>query len=133
MVSDHCDPLGRALILDKFRTDKPLQSMSNIEFHPVAKTGDLDEEEVMAVFVGQEEIALYNVEGEYYATHGVCTHENVGLADGFVEGELIECPLHSACFEIKTGKAVNPPAEVDLKTYQVKIEGDTIFVGIESN
>lgn len=119
--------------MGKFRTDKPLKSMSNIEFHPVAKTGDLDEEEVMAVFVGQEEIALYNVEGEYYATHGVCTHENVGLADGFVEGELIECPLHSACFEIKTGKAVNPPAEVDLKTYQVKIEGDTIYVGIESN
>jgi nitrite reductase/ring-hydroxylating ferredoxin subunit len=105
--------------------------MSEIEFHPVAKTDDLGEEEVMAVFVGKEEIALYNVEGEYYATHGVCTHENVGLADGFVEGDLIECPLHSACFEIKTGKAVNPPAEVDLKTYPVKVEGDTIYVGVE--
>ena len=86
--------------------------MSEIEFHAVAKTDDLGEEEVMAVFVGSEEIALYNVEGEYFATHGVCTHENVGLADGFVEGDLIECPLHNACFEIKTGKAVNPPAEI---------------------
>jgi nitrite reductase/ring-hydroxylating ferredoxin subunit len=106
--------------------------MSEIEYHAVAKTDDLGEEEVMAVFVGKEEIALYNVEGEYFATHGVCTHENVGLADGFVEGDLIECPLHSACFEIKTGKAVNPPAEVDLKTYPVKVEGDTIYVGIEA-
>ena len=107
--------------------------MGTIEYHAVAKTDDLGEEEVMAVFVGSEEIALYNVEGEFYATHGVCTHENVGLADGFVEGDLIECPLHNACFEIKTGKAVNPPAEVDLKTYPVKVEGDTIYVGIESD
>ena len=105
--------------------------MSNIEFHAVAKTDDLDPEEVIAVFIEDEEIALYNVDGEFFATHGVCTHENVGLADGFVEGDLIECPLHSACFEIKTGKAVNPPAEIDLKTYPVKVERDTIYVGME--
>ena len=107
--------------------------MSKVEYHAVAKVGDLGEEEVMAVFVGGEEIALYNVEGEFYATGGICTHENVGLADGFVEGDLIECPLHSACFEIRTGKAVNPPAEVDLKTYPVKVEGDTVYVGIETD
>tara|TARA_A100001037_G_scaffold185176_1_gene165908 strand:- start:2200 stop:2526 length:327 start_codon:yes stop_codon:yes gene_type:complete len=107
--------------------------MSEVEYHPVAKVGDLGEEDVMAVFVGKEEIALYNIEGQYFATHGICTHEDIGLADGFVEGELIECPLHSACFEIKTGKAVNPPAEVDLKTYPVKVEGDTIYVGVEQN
>lgn len=106
--------------------------MSKIEYHEVAKTDDLDEEEVMSVMVGDEEIALYNVEGEFYATHGICTHENIGLADGFVEGALVECPLHAACFEIKTGKAVNPPATVDLKTYPVKVEGDTVYVGIET-
>ncbi len=106
--------------------------MSEIEYHAVAKVGDLDDEEVMAVFVGDEEIALYNLKGEFYATHGICTHENVGLADGFVDGDLIECPLHSACFNIKTGKACNPPAEVDLKIYPVKVEGDTVYVGIES-
>ncbi|MEE2654351.1 MAG: non-heme iron oxygenase ferredoxin subunit [Pseudomonadota bacterium] len=105
--------------------------MSKVEFHPVAKIGDVSEEDVIGVFIGEEEIALYNVEGEFFATHGICTHENVGLADGFVDGDLIECPLHSACFEIKTGKAVNPPAEVDLQTYPVKVEGDTIYVGVE--
>lgn len=105
--------------------------MSEIEYHAVAKTDDLDEEEVMAVFIGDEEICIYNVEGTFYATHGICTHENVGLADGFVEGDRIECPLHSACFEIKTGRAVNAPAEVDLKIYPVKVEDDTIYVGIQ--
>ena len=105
--------------------------MSNFEYHAVAKTDDLDPEEVIAIFIADEEIALFNVDGQFFATLGVCTHENVGLADGFVEGDLIECPLHSACFEIKTGKAVNPPAEIDLKTYPVKVEGDTIYVGME--
>jgi nitrite reductase/ring-hydroxylating ferredoxin subunit len=105
--------------------------MSEIEYHAAAKTDEIPEEDVKGVVIGEEEIAIYNVEGEYYATHGICTHENIALADGFVEGELIECPLHSACFEIKTGKAVNPPAEIDLKTYPVKVEGDTIYVGIE--
>ncbi len=106
--------------------------MSNIEYHEVAKTSDLDEEEVMSVMIGDEEIALFNLKGEFYATHGICTHENIGLADGFVDGDLIECPLHAACFEIKTGKACNPPATVDLKTYPVKVEGDTVYVGIET-
>jgi MocE subfamily Rieske [2Fe-2S] domain protein len=107
--------------------------MSEIEYHAVAKTEDLDEEEVMAVFIGDEEICIYNVEGNFYATHGICTHENVGLADGYVEGDKIECPLHSACFEIKTGRAVNAPAEVDLKTYPVKVEDGTIYVGTIKN
>lgn len=107
--------------------------MSEIEFYPVAKTGDIGEEEVIEIQAGGEEICIYNVEGEFYATHAICTHENVGLADGFVEGDRIECPLHSACFEIKTGKAVNPPAEIDLKTYPVKVEGDQILVGVEKD
>ncbi len=85
----------------------------------------------MAVVVDEEDIALYRIEGRFYATHGLCTHENVKLADGFVEGSRIECPLHGACFNIKTGKAVSPPAEIDLKTYPVKFDGNTIYVGIE--
>lgn len=103
---------------------------TTIEFHPVAKTGDLDDEEVMAVFVDGREIALYNVGGEFYATDGVCTHENVGLADGFVDGDIIECPLHGGKFEIKTGKPANPPVTVGLQTYPVRIEGDSVLVGV---
>ncbi|MBB43378.1 MAG: hypothetical protein CMM44_06395 [Rhodospirillaceae bacterium] len=105
--------------------------MNEIEFHAVGKVADLEEEEVMEIKAGGEEICIYNVEGEFFATHAICTHEDIGLADGFVEGDLIECPLHAACFEIKTGKAVNPPAETDLKTYPVKVDGDSIYVGVK--
>lgn len=106
------------------------QADDTVEYHPVAKTADIEEEEVMAVFVKDKEIAVYNIDGEFYATDGVCTHENVGLADGFVEGDIIECPLHGGKFEIKTGKPANPPVTVGLATYPVKVEGDTIYVGI---
>ncbi len=105
-------------------------SDTSVEYHAVAKTDDLDEEEVMGVMIGKKEIAIYNVEGEFYATDGVCTHENVGLADGFVVGDIIECPLHGGKFEIRTGKPANPPVTVGLKTYPVKIEDGTIYVGV---
>ena len=105
-------------------------SDSAIEYHPVAKTDELDEEEVMEVKIGDKDLALYNVEGEFYATDGICTHEYVGLSDGYVDGDVIECPLHGACFDIKTGEAKTPPAAAGLDIYPVKVEGDTVYVGI---
>ena len=107
--------------------------MKEVEFHAVANEDDLEDEEVLGVLVDGREIALYRVDGEFFATQGLCTHESVKLCDGFVEGNLIECPLHSACFEIKTGKAVNPPAEIDLEVYPTKREGRTIYVGITAD
>ncbi len=106
--------------------------MSDIEFHAVAKTGDLDEGEAMQVIVGRKEIAIYNLDGEFYATDDICTHAYASLADGYVEGELIECPLHGGCFDIKTGKAMTPPVIDDLKVYEVKIDGEQVLVGVPS-
>ncbi len=104
--------------------------MSEIEFHAVAKTGDLDEGEAVQVIVGRKEIAIYNLDGAFYATDDICTHAYASLADGYIEGELIECPLHGGCFDIKTGKAMTPPVTDDLATYEVKIDGDQIMVGV---
>lgn len=104
--------------------------MSEIEFHAVAKTADLDEGEAMQVVIGRKEIAIYNLDGELYATDDICTHAYASLADGYIEGDVIECPLHGGCFEIKTGKAKTPPVTEDLKTYPVKVDGDDILVGI---
>jgi nitrite reductase/ring-hydroxylating ferredoxin subunit len=104
--------------------------MSDIEFHAVAKTGDLDEGEAIQVIVGRKEIAIYNLNGEIYATDDICTHAYASLADGYMEGELIECPLHGGCFDIKTGKAMTAPVTEDLKVYEVKIDGEQILVGV---
>ena len=104
--------------------------MSDIEFHAVAKLGELDVDEAMKVMVGRAEIALYNLGGEIYATDDICSHAFASLAEGFIENGKIECPLHGGCFDIKTGKALTPPVTDDLKTYEVKIDGEQILVGV---
>ncbi len=104
-----------------------------MKYHEVAKTGDLIEDDMMKVSAAGKEIALYNLGGEFYATDDTCTHAYASLTGGYIEGDQVECPLHGACFEIKTGKAVGLPASDDLATYPVKIEGDAVLVGIAAD
>jgi 3-phenylpropionate/trans-cinnamate dioxygenase ferredoxin subunit len=66
----------------------------------------------------------------YYATDGLCTHEQVHLADGFVMGNIIECPMHNGRFDYRTGEAKGAPACVNLRTYRVKVESGTVFVDL---
>lgn len=101
-----------------------------VEYHAVAKTDEIKDGDVMQVLIGRREIALFNVEGALYATDDMCTHAYASLADGYIEGDIIECPLHGGCFEIKTGKVASAPATEDLRTYPVKVEGDSILVGV---
>ncbi len=108
-------------------------SDTDVQFHAVATTSEVDEGEVQQVSVGRTDIALYKLDGDYYATDDICSHAYASLADGYVENGQIECPLHGACFDIKTGKALTAPASVDLKTYPVKIEGDKILVGVPTD
>lgn len=75
-------------------------------------------------------IALYRVEGVLFATDNVCTHEFAMLSEGWLEGHVIECPLHAGQFDIRTGKALCRPVETDLKTYPVKVEGDDVLVNL---
>ena len=101
-------------------------------YHDVAATGDIGEDEAQQVIIGSKEICIINKGGEFFALDDVCSHAYASLADGYVEGDNVECPLHGACFDIRTGKVKTAPATVDLKTYPVKIEGDRIKVGLPS-
>lgn len=75
-------------------------------------------------------IGLYRLEdGTVHAINDICTHEFAILSEGFVEGECIECPLHSALFNIRTGKCLGPIAEEDVQVYPVKEEGGEVFIG----
>tara|TARA_R110000787_G_scaffold92078_18_gene193856 strand:+ start:275 stop:610 length:336 start_codon:yes stop_codon:yes gene_type:complete len=105
-------------------------SDANIEFHEVANDSDIEEESAMQVTIGKTDIALYRLEGTLYATDDICTHAYASMSDGFIEDGQIECPLHGACFDIKTGKALTAPASVDLKTFPVKVEGGKVLVGV---
>jgi naphthalene 1,2-dioxygenase ferredoxin component len=96
-----------------------------------ASRGELMEGEPLGVEVAGHSIALYDIEGQLFATDNICTHAYARLSDGWLDGELIECPLHAARFDVRTGKVLDPPATEDLKTYSVRIVDDEIQVKIE--
>ena len=96
-----------------------------------ATRGDLTEGEVLGVEVAGRSIALYDADGSLYATDNICTHAYACLSDGWLDGEVIECPLHAARFDIRTGKVLDPPATEDLKTYRVRVVGDEIQVQLD--
>ncbi|RCW74056.1 bifunctional 3-phenylpropionate/cinnamic acid dioxygenase ferredoxin subunit [Pseudorhodoferax soli] len=94
----------------------------------IASAQDLQDDEVMAVTVGSARIALYRSAGEFFATDNRCTHAEASMSEGYLEDGCIECPLHQARFDIRTGKALCAPATVDLRTHAVRREGDEIYV-----
>src|ERR1700733_12883012 len=103
----------------------------SVQFHAAAKVTDVALDSMIHVKVADREIALVNLKGEFYAIGGICTHGAARLADGYIEGELVECPQHAGTFEIKTGKAVDYPCTVNVKKYDVQIDGDTVLIGWE--
>jgi nitrite reductase/ring-hydroxylating ferredoxin subunit len=101
-----------------------------VAWHVAANAGDVAEDGVIGVAVQGHEIALYRVGGQYYATQNLCTHEEAYLSEGYVADGCIECPLHQATFEIRTGRVLREPAEHDLRTYPVKVQGEDLWVDI---
>ena len=104
--------------------------MSSATWVKVAPASKLSEGKMLGIEVGDLQIAVYNVEGQFYATDNVCTHALAVLTDGFLEGDVVECPLHAGCFNVKTGKGMGAPIMEDLRTYPVRVEADTIEVEI---
>ena len=96
-----------------------------------AGRSDLTEGEVLGVEVEGRSIALYAIDDGIFATDNICTHAYACLSDGWLDGEVIECPLHAARFDIRTGKVLDPPATEDLKTYPVRVAGDEIQIRLD--
>ena len=85
----------------------------------VASTKDLAAGSAMSVEVEGRRVALFNVDGTYYAIDDTCTHRGGPLSEGSVEGDEVECPWHGAHFNIKSGQATTPPAAEGVATYKV--------------
>ena len=96
-----------------------------------ANLSDFADKDVIGVKIGDQEIALYHLDGEYFATHDVCTHQRALLSDGYVENGCIECPVHQALFEIRTGKAIGGVAKHDLRTFEIRVSGDVLEVMLD--
>ena len=101
-----------------------------LDWHVVGVVDDIDEEDVMRFDHGGETYAVYRIDEGFFASAGMCTHEAAHLADGFVIGDIIECPMHQGRFHIPSGKAKGAPVSVDLKTHPVKVEDGKILIGL---
>jgi len=97
----------------------------------VAKASDIPPERVAVFWVGDHDVAVCNVNGEFFAIDDVCTHDGGALDQGELEGDEIECPRHGARFDVRTGAAVQLPAFEPVETHEVRVEGDDIQVGTE--
>lgn len=104
--------------------------MSNRVF--LIKRAELQPGQVCKVETAGCPLAVYNVDGVFYATSDVCTHATASLSEGeIVDGDLIACPVHDGQFHIPTGQAMAFPCTVDLRTYRVIEEGDEIYANLD--
>ena len=102
------------------------------QFKKALSNSELEEGSILAVRINGERIALYKIDGEIYATSEMCSHSDCSLEDfgKIVESDQVECICHGARFRIKTGEVTRLPAEIPLKTYPVRVEGNEVWVRV---
>jgi 3-phenylpropionate/trans-cinnamate dioxygenase ferredoxin component len=77
---------------------------------------------------GVPPIAVFNADGSLYAIDDTCTHQDASLADGWLDGCTVECPLHASCFDLRTGTVSGPPAKHPVRTHQVVVAEGVVYV-----
>lgn len=98
------------------------------QFIPVARTGDLVPGQMKWVGVAGERVLLANVEGVFYAISDICGHKRAPLSRGRLNGCIVECPLHFAQYDLRTGRLIDGPVSEDVAVYEVRVAGDTVSI-----
>ena len=99
-------------------------------WHFAIDADEVEEEDVMPAKIDGQEIAIYNVDGEFFATSDTCTHGNASLSEGIVVDDVIECPLHQGRFCVRTGRALSPPVSRPITSYPTKVEDGKVYVQV---
>ena len=97
-------------------------------FVPVASVTELPAGTMKWVVVERERLLLANVGGAFYALRDACGHRQESLSKGTLDGYVVECPLHFATFDVRTGKLLSGPVAEDVATYVVQVKNDTVYV-----
>ena len=97
----------------------------------VCEKSEIDFEDLKRFDYDDKTYCIYHIKDGFFATNGMCTHEDVHLEDRLVIDNQIECPMHQGIFDIKTGKVIQEPPCDDLKTYEVKIEDNKIYIKLD--
>jgi 3-phenylpropionate/trans-cinnamate dioxygenase ferredoxin subunit len=98
----------------------------------VAAVEDFSPGTCHVVTTDDDTIAVFNLDGSYYAISNICTHEEADLSDGNLEGDEIVCPLHGARFSVVNGMVMGPPAVENLQTYPVRVRDGWVEVDAET-
>jgi len=101
------------------------------EWVKIAEVGEVAPGQKKQVDLDGLAVAIFNVNGQYYAIEDVCTHDGAPLAHGRFTGTTVACPRHGARFDVCTGKALTMPAVEPVDTYPVRVEGNDILVEVE--
>ena len=96
----------------------------------VCTVADVPEGTAHRVVVDGRPIAVVHTEGEWFAVSDICSHADVSLAEGDVDGCTLECWLHGSRFDLRTGRPSGPPGTTPVPIYPVSVEGDTVFVTV---
>lgn len=96
----------------------------------VASTEELAPGSRRVVDVDGVAVAVFNLDGEYFAIQDICPHDGGELANGELEGEVIICPRHGARFSVKTGEVLGPPAYEDVRTFAVHVADGRVQVEV---
>ena len=99
-------------------------------FTKVGKASEIPAGSGKVYEVGDRAVAVFNVDGDLYAIDDVCTHDEASLQAGYLEDCEIECPLHGARFDVRTGEVTELPAVVPVDTFPVRVEGDDIELDV---
>src|ERR1041384_8812062 len=97
-------------------------------FVAVAKNSDVPVGGMAVVAIDRERIMLANVDGQFFALRDMCGHRNAPLSRGRLEGCIVECPLHFAQFDVRSGKLTEGPISADVPAYEVRVEDDTVLI-----
>ena len=97
-------------------------------FLPACKVADIPDGSMKCVAVARERVLFAHVEGRFYALHDMCGHRHAPLSRGRLDGHIIECPLHFAQFDVRTGRLIDGPVSADVPSYETRVEGDTVFI-----
>jgi nitrite reductase/ring-hydroxylating ferredoxin subunit len=98
----------------------------------VCAASEVPENSVISREVGDELVAIYNINGTFYATEARCTHATADLAEGTLDGEEIECSFHFGKFHVPSGKATEAPCFIPLKTFWVDVREGEVFVDLDT-
>ena len=101
-----------------------------LQWHAAGQFDALDPQYPARVSVDGVDIALCRIGDEVFAISNMCSHAFAFLSDGFIEGHEVFCPLHEGSFDVRTGEAKSLPCREAIEVFQVKRDGNEIFVAI---